>query len=218
MIAQLLAEGRRSRLRVGIGAAIVLLIAGLGVAVLVTAFSSAGVARTIAPVASLPDTAPPGSAPSRSTGTARGSSVALFVHILGAVAKPGLYQLHDGDRAVDAVAAAGGFTAEADRGQLNLARLVSDGEQIYVPQVGEARAGPPGSSAAGGDGPIGGKVNINTGSESDLETLPRVGPAMAKRIIAWREANGRFVTVEDLMGVTGIGEKTFAGLKDLVTV
>jgi competence protein ComEA len=144
--------------------------------------------------------------------------VSLFVHILGAVAKPGLYQLHDGARAVDAVAAAGGFTAEADRQQLNLARLVSDGEQIYVPKVGEAGSGPPGSSAVGGAGAVGGKVNINTASESDLETLPRVGPTMAKRIIAWREANGRFATIEDLMSVTGIGEKTFAELKDLVTI
>jgi competence protein ComEA len=206
-------------MRVGIGAAVVLLIAGLGIAVLVSAFSSAGVTTTIAPAV------PSGAAPSGSqsatetaAGTAAGSSAVLFVHILGAVAKPGLYQLHDGARAVDAVAAAGGFTADADRQQLNLARLVSDGEQIYVPKVGEAGAGRPGSVAGGGAGASGGKVNINTASDSDLETLPRVGPAMAKRIIAWRQDNGRFATVEDLMSVTGIGEKTFAELKDLVTV
>jgi competence protein ComEA len=208
-------------MRVGIGAAVVLLIAGLGIAVLVSAFSSAGVTTTIAPApsaASGTGTARSGSAPPSATGTAPGSAVSLFVHILGAVAKPGLYQLHDGARAVDAVAAAGGFTAEADRQQLNLARLVSDGEQIYVPKGGEAGSGPPGSSAVGGAGAVGGKVNINTASESDLETLPRVGPTMAKRIIAWREANGRFATIEDLMSVTGIGEKTFAELKDLVTI
>jgi competence protein ComEA len=212
-------------MRVGIGAAVVLLIAGLGIAVLVSAFSSAGVTTTIAPAPSAASgtgtgtgTAHSASAPPSATGTAPGSAVALFVHILGAVAKPGLYQLHDGARAVDAVAAAGGFTAEADRQQLNLARLVSDGEQIYVPKVGEAGTGPPGRSVAGGAGAIGGKVNINTASESDLETLPRVGPTMAKRIIAWREANGRFATIEDLMSVTGIGEKTFAELKDLVTI
>lgn len=205
-------------MQVGIGAAVVLLIAGLGIAVLVSAFSSAGVTRTIVPAAPAPGTASSGSVPPSSTAEARGSPTALFVHILGAVVKPGLYQLHDGDRAVDAVAAAGGFTAEADRQQLNLARLVSDGEQIYVPKVGEAGAVPPGSSAAGSAGAVGAKVNINTASESDLETLPRVGPAMAKRIIAWREDNGRFATVEDLMSVTGIGEKTFAELKDLVTV
>jgi competence protein ComEA len=87
-----------------------------------------------------------------------------------------------------------------------------------VPKVGEARAGPPGSSPTGSAGTVGGKVNINTASEADLETLPRVGPTMAKRIIAWRQANGRFTAVEDLMSVTGIGEKTFAELKDLVTV
>jgi competence protein ComEA len=208
-------------MRVGIGAAVVLLIAGLGIAVLVSAFSSAGVTTTIAPApsaASGTGTARSGSAPPSATGTSPGSAVSLFVHILGAVAKPGLYQLHDGARAVDAVAAAGGFTAEADRQQLNLARLVSDGEQIYVPKVGEAGSGPPGNSAVGGAGAVGGKVNINTASESDLETLPRVGPTMAKRIIAWREANGRFATIEDLMSVTGIGEKTFAELKDLVTI
>ena len=205
-------------MRVGIGAAVVLLIAGLGIAVLVSAFSSAGVTRTIVPAVPAPGTASAGSVPPSSTAEARGSPTALFVHILGAVVKPGLYQLHDGDRAVDAVAAAGGFTAEADRQQLNLARLVSDGEQIYVPKVGEVGAVPSGSSAAGGAGAIGGKVNINTASESELETLPRVGPTTAKRIIAWREDNGRFATVEDLMSVTGIGEKTFAELKNLVTV
>jgi competence protein ComEA len=203
-------------MRVGIGAAVVLLIAGLGIAVLVSAFSSGGVTTTIAPGVP-PGAAPSGSAPPSSTGPAAGTSAALFVHILGAVAKPGLYQLHDGARAVDAVAAAGGFTAEADRQQLNLARLVSDGEQIYVPKVGEAGVGPPGSTV-GGAATHGGKVNINTANQSDLETLPRVGPAMAQRIIAWRTANGRFATIEDLMSVTGIGDKTFAELKDLVTV
>jgi competence protein ComEA len=112
---------------------------------------------------------------------------------------------------VDAVAAAGGFAATADQGQVNLARFVVDGEQIYVPAVGEVPATAPGTTA-------GGKVNINTADETTLETLPRVGPAMAARIIAWREANGNFATIEDLMSVTGIGDKTFESLKDLVTV
>ncbi|GAB3034360.1 ComEA family DNA-binding protein [Parafrigoribacterium mesophilum] len=200
-------------MRVGIGAAVVLLIAGLGIAVLVSAFSSAGVTTTIAPAPSSGTAV--GAAPSSGADQAPGA--ALFVHILGAVATPGLYQLHQGDRAVDAVAAAGGFSPDADRAQLNLARPVSDGEQIYVPKVGEA-VGPPGGPVTGGTSTVGGKVNINTASESDLETLPRVGPAMAKRIVAWRQANGRFNAVEDLMSVTGIGEKTFAELKDLVTV
>jgi len=111
------------------------------------------------------------------------------------------------------VAAAGGLTASADPASLNLARFLSDGEQIVVPAVGEA---PPASVAVGGTA-IPGKVNINTADEPTLETLPRVGPAMAARILAWRAANGRFTAVEDLMSVSGIGEKTFEGLKDLVT-
>jgi competence protein ComEA len=135
----------------------------------------------------------------------------IFVHILGAVASPGLYELRDGDRAVDAIAAAGGFTDDADQTQLNLARFVSDGEQIIVPVVG---AEPP--VAAGVD--AGGKVNLNTADQADLESLPRIGPAMAQRILAWRDENGRFTSVEDLLSVTGVGEKTFEGLKDLVTV
>ncbi len=133
------------------------------------------------------------------------------MHILGSVTRPGLYQVREGDRAVDVVAAAGGFTETADRSQLNLARFLVDGEQIYVPALGETPAAAVGTSA-------GGIVNINTADETILETLPRVGPAMAARIIAWREANGRFATIEDLMSVTGIGDKTFEGLKDLVTV
>lgn len=220
----------RSRVRVGIGAVIILLIVALGVAVLVSAFSSAGTSRTVAAIS--PSGAPTG-APTPASGSGTSGSgtsgsgaprsgtpgIAIFVHILGAVAKPGLYQLHDGDRAVDAVAAAGGFTKAADKQQLNLARFVSDGEQIYVPTVGEtAGTAPSGARPSGAATSSGAKVNINTADEAELETLPRVGPAMAKRIIAWRETNGRFSSVEDLMGVTGIGEKTFAELKELVTV
>ena len=185
----------------GVGAAVVLLIVALGVSVLISAFSAPGTTRTIA-----------------ASGAAPGASMrpaAVFVHVLGAVAKPGLYELHEGDRVVDAIAAAGGFTAKADQQQLNLARLISDGEQIYVPRIGEAPA--PSSRSANGTA-AGAKVNLNTADQSTLETLPRVGPAMAARIIAWREANGRFSTIEDLMNITGIGEKTFADLKNLVTV
>ena len=147
-------------------------------------------------------------------GAAPNSGGRILVHILGAVERPGLYSLAEGDRAIDAVAAAGGFLDTADQRQLNLARFVVDGEQIAVPAIGEipdATAGIPGPA-------VGGKVNINTADEAGLDTLPRVGPAMATRIIAYREANGRFITIEDLMNVTGVGDKTFEGLRDLVTV
>lgn len=196
---------RRTRLRVGLGAVVVLLLTGLGCAVLFSAVAPRG-STTVITHEESPDPLEVDEAP----------SLAIFVHILGAVERPGLYELRDGDRAIDAVAAAGGFTADADAAQLNLARFVSDGEQIIVLAQGEAP--PPGEGAGGGAGAANGLVNINTADAAALETLPRVGPAMSARILAWRDANGRFTAVEDLMSVAGIGQKTFEGLRDLVTI
>ena len=190
------------------GAAIVLVLVGLGIAVLVSAFGAHGSSESITP--------PSASATNGATGGARSSSggATIYIHILGAVVRPGLYLLADGERALDAVGAAGGFTATADQSGVNLARLLVDGEQILVPEIGEA----PAAGVAPGTQTPGGKVNINTADETVLETLPRVGPAMAKRIVDWRTKNGRFTAVEDLMSVTGVGEKTFDQLKDLVTL
>jgi competence protein ComEA len=199
-----LAASRTGRLRVGLGAAVVLLVVGVGIAVLVSALGSAAGGRTV-----VHDPVPTASA----SAAPREDAAAIYVHILGAVNRPGLYRLRDGDRAIDAIAAAGGYADGADRRQVNLARFLSDGEQIYVQQEGEAA---PGGAAASGT--VAGKVNLNTADAAALETLPRVGPALAARIISWREANGRFTSVEDLMSVSGIGEKTFAGLEDLVTI
>lgn len=187
---------RRARVRIAVGASVVLLLVALGCAVVVAALAPRGTTAVANPTA-----APTAAATS-----------AIYVHVLGAVVRPGLYALREGDRAVDAVAAAGGFADEADQAQLNLARFVTDGEQIVVPVVG---AGPP---VSGGAANVPGKVNINTADAATLETLPRVGPAMSARIIAWRESNGRFTAVEDLMSVSGIGDKTFEALKDRVTV
>lgn len=205
-------DARRARVRVGVGAALILVLVGLGCAVFITAITPHGASSVVAPSAPqpVPSGVGAGSNGARANGAGSngaGSSGALiYVHILGQVNKPGLYALHDGDRGVDVVAAAGGLTAAADPAALNLARFLSDGEQIVVPADG---------AGAGSSTP--GKVNINTADEPTLETLPRVGPAMAARILAWRAANGRFTAVEDLMSVSGIGEKTFEGLKDLVT-
>ncbi len=206
-------DARRARVRVGVGAALILVLVGLGVAVFITAITPQGASSVVAPSAlptGLPSTAASSNGASGSTGS---NAAVIYVHILGQVNAPGLYALHDGDRAVDVVAAAGGLTPTADPAALNLARFLSDGEQIIVPALGQAVP----ASGAGAGTSIPGKVNINTADEPTLETLPRVGPAMAARILAWRAANGRFTAVEDLMSVTGIGEKTFEGLKDLVT-
>jgi competence protein ComEA len=185
----------RTRVRARVGAVVVLVLVGLGCAVLVSALGDHGSAAEVA--RSEPSAAPM-------------VGGAIYVHILGAVERPGLYELREGARAVDAVAAAGGFADTADHAQLNLARFLVDGEQIVVPEVG-AVAAAPGTASDG-------RVNLNTADATALETLPRVGPALAERIIAWRDANGRFTAVEDLMSVSGIGTKTFDGLKDLVTV
>ena len=171
-------------------AIVVLLIVGLGIAVLVSALVPRG--SSVEVVASA--TPAPGGE--------------IYVHVLGAVLTPGLYELREGDRVVDAIAVAGGFAEGADETQLNLARQVADGEQIVVPVMGAAVA--PGEQS--------GKVNLNTATLEQLETLPRVGPALAQRILDWREANGRFSSIDDLTSVTGIGAKTFEGLRDLVTV
>ena len=199
----------RSRVRIGIGAAAVVLVVALGCAVLFSALAPRGASSTVGSGDGLLE--PPAA-------SATASGAVIFVHILGAVNRPGLYELRDGARAVDAVAAAGGFGENADQSQLNLARFVTDGEQIVVPVVGAVQEAAPGAATPGIPGTAGAKVNINTADAATLETLPRVGPAMSARIIAWRETNGRFTAIEDLMSVTGIGEKTFEGFKDLVTL
>jgi len=134
----------------------------------------------------------------------------LYVHIVGEIKTPGMYQLPLGARLVDAVFAAGGLTADADNSSVNLARELSDGEQIVVFKVGEI-------AEAGGSAP-GGLISINRATAEQLEELPGIGPALSSRIIAYREANGGFKTKEDLLNVSGIGDSIFAGFTDLITL
>jgi competence protein ComEA len=185
--------------RLGLGAAIVVVLLAL------TATVAIGILRgASAPVESV----------TIDTGVEQdaGGAASVFVHVSGAVGSPGLYVLHEGARVVDAVAAAGGFAAGADETSVNLARPVSDGEQLHVPAAGDA-------PDAGGTAPAGdGRVNLNTADAAALDTLPRIGPAMAARIIEWRDANGRFTSVEDLLSVPGIGDKMLETLRALVTV
>lgn len=146
----------------------------------------------------------------------------IAVYVSGAVTKPGVYRLMEGARADDAVRAAGGLTSNADAARVNLAAKLRDEQQIYVPAVGEAAL--PVAPLLGGNTTIAatpagaGKVNINTANLAELESLPRIGPAMAQRIIDYRTNNGPFGSVEDLQNVKGIGPATFAELKDLVTL
>lgn len=152
------------------------------------------------------------SVPLTDAGTTPGTGGELYVHVLGAVARPGLYVLDLDARLVDAVAAAGGTTDEADLAGVNLARVLADGEQIVVPTAG-ASGEAPGAAAPADD-----RIDLNTADQAALETLPRIGPALAERIIAWREENGRFTSVDDLLAVPGIGEKLLAGIREGVRV
>lgn len=125
-----------------------------------------------------------------------------YVHIVGEVQKPGIYDLPSDSRVFDVVFAAGGFTAKADQSSINMARAIGDGEQIVVLAVGAT----PSLSGGSGASPL---ISLNRGTRSDLENLPGVGPTLAARIIDWRLANGGFKKIDDLKKVSGIGNKLF---------
>lgn len=147
---------------------------------------------------------------------------AIVVDVAGAVGAPSLVTLQADSRVGDAIEAAGGFTADADAARVNRAAKLQDGQQVYVPRVGEAGGSgavvPDAGASAKGTDAVDGPVNINLASESDLDELPGVGPSTARAIVEDRDANGPFSTIEDLMRVSGIGEKKFEKLKSSICV
>ena len=190
-------------------------------------------------------TAQPSANPSESAQGGASGEATVRVHVAGAVNNPGVYTLPAQGRAVDAIAAASGAAADADLDRVNLAGTLSDGVQIYVPHRGEtaapAQIQPNGGTAngaaqngasQGGTQPQPARtltasgsaqkgstpVNINTATAEELQSLPRIGPAMAQRIIAWREAHGGFRSVDELDAVPGIGPSMLENLRPLVTV
>jgi competence protein ComEA len=178
---------------------------------------------------SLPKPAPdsvasPLPATSVDASTSPGAGAGLFVHVAGAVVKPGVYELPAGARVVDGITAAGGAKPDADLSSINLARPLTDGERVYIPRKGEmpptAVAPPDGVVPGGGGGSAdaSGKVNINTATASQLEELPGIGEVIAQRIVDYRTQHGPFKTVRDLLKVDGIGEKKFESIEDHVTV
>lgn len=157
----------------------------------------------------------------------------LVVSVVGLVQRTGLVRLPEGSRVADALAAAGGPSAGADTTGLNLAQRLSDGDQVLVgpvapnsgaPQQGSSTIGaggrPSSGSAAAPNRPSspGGRIDLNTASESELDALPGVGPVTARAIVGWRTTNGRFTSVEQLGEVDGIGPARLARLRDLVRV
>lgn len=143
----------------------------------------------------------------------------VTVYVSGAVVNPDVYTLPEGSRVKEAVEAAGGFAAQADRDRINLARRLYDEEQIHIPRIGEESPPVAPPMATGPTGiSSGGKVNINTATAAELESLPGIGPTYARRIIEYRERHGSFQRIEEIMRVRGIGEATFERIKDQITV
>lgn len=130
----------------------------------------------------------------------------LYVDIVGAVARPGVYPVTPGTRLFEVVSSAGGFLKSADQKSVNLARLVTDGEQIVV-LSGASTAKSQSASKL---------LSLNAATELQLEGLPGVGPTLAGRILDWRTANGGFTKVDQLLKVGGIGDKLFAAIRNMV--
>ena len=188
---------RALRWKVGMSAALVL---GAGVLVIVVG------SEFLRSLPTGPEPLPMPSVPAEAS--AQTPELMVLVHVVGAVEEPGVVSLPENSRVHDALALAGGAQEDAELGGVNLARIVYDGEQIIVPRVGE----PVVASSGEGSGPI----SLSRADQETLETLPRIGPATAERIIAWRDKNGPFRSVEDLLAVSGIGPATLEGLAEHV--
>lgn len=175
------------------------------------AVASAGEVVTVAPPVQTPASATPSTPKSASK---------IVVHVLGAVRRPGLVRLPENARVQDAIDAAGGLTHRANPGELNLAQVLSDGQQIMIgttrDPAGEVRE-QPGSSTGSGSA-ASGALDLNRASQTQLEELPGVGPVIAQAILSWREQHGQFTRVEELQEVDGIGPKTYAQIAPHVRV
>jgi competence protein ComEA len=149
------------------------------------------------------------------------SASKIVVHVLGAVRRPGLVRLPENARVQDAIDAAGGLARQADPGELNLAQLLSDGQQVLIGTArhpaGEVRE-QPGSGDASSGPTAQGALDLNRANQAQLEELPEVGPVTAQAILAWRQEHGRFTRIEELQEVDGIGPKTYGQIAPHVRV
>jgi competence protein ComEA len=189
---------------------------GSAIGVTVTAFGAWWVVRV--PPPPVESTIPMASQTSVVVGPVGDGTVPMLltVHVAGEVVIPGVYELEQGARMVDAIDAAGGPTRHADTDAINLATPLSDAEQVFVP-----RKGAPPRKVPGGPSPSRGEtgaVNLNTASTSELESLPGVGPQTAKAIVDHRTKNGPFLAVDELLDVAGIGPAKLAALRERVRV
>jgi competence protein ComEA len=222
--ADLVPEGLRGRVALGAGqVGVVAVLVAVGLALTCWWLLRSGGHQQLAPTAlSTPADAlatPGGPTAAAVAGaSATGSGAAhgkVVVDVTGKVRRPGIAVLREGARVVDALRAAGGARRGVDLGSLNLARVLSDGEQIVVGGSAPVTATSP---ATAGSVPATGVVDINTADETTLESLPDVGPVTAAAILAWRTQHGSFTSVDQLLDVDGIGDATLAKLTPFVTI
>ncbi|WP_052427401.1 helix-hairpin-helix domain-containing protein [Neobacillus niacini] len=144
----------------------------------------------------------------------------IIVDVKGQVKMPGVYSSSQGERVIDVIQRAGGLTENADESKVNFAEHVQDAMVIYIPAMGEEGNIPAGITGNPSDtgGAKQGKMNLNKADESELQRLSGIGPSKAAAIIEYRETNGPFKSIEDLKNISGIGDKTFEKLKDLISV
>lgn len=169
---------------------------GVAVAIVVAGVAWFGTGSDPVPTAMSADT----------TASSNSDRETMTVHVSGAVVEPGLVALSVSARVADAVQAAGGVASDADLSAINLAAPISDGDLIVVPRVGESM-GQAGSPRG---------VDLNRATATELEALPGVGPVLAERIVSFRDQNGPFATVEDLLGVPGIGEAKLRQMRSAI--
>lgn len=219
------ADSVRAKLHMG-GARLPVVIGVTAAAICVLVAGGVGLASVVAPDSAFTvEKADASYDESEQANPAQSESAALFVHVGGSVANPGLYELAGDARVQQAVDAAGGFAEDAAVDALNLARQIQDGEQIIVPSMQQVTGseGPAATDLGVSATPSGGafangKVDINAATVDQLQQLNGVGPALAQRIVADRQANGPFKTVDDLKRVSGIGDKKYASLADSICV
>lgn len=150
----------------------------------------------------------------------------IMVDVKGQIKQPGVYQSNVGERVIDVINRAGGLTDLADQSQVNFAEHIQDEMVIYIPAKGEEGFSTPGAPGTGGSLAVSSsstngnqaKINLNKADENELQNLPGIGPAKAAAIIEYRNSSGPFKVIEDLKNISGIGDKTFEKLKDLIVV